>query len=161
MRRALAAAAACAVVAAGCSIQVGGTAATPRAPSGTYLGGGVCWLVSDAEIAAIAGRDPIGGGGGFELGGWRNCTWTLYLDPVESVVIGLTSAQSYRDDRKLWGDTASAVRGLGDEAYWVDSMDTLNILVGAQALSVSMFGDRFGSAEARAIAEKALPRLSP
>lgn len=129
----------------------------PRAPSGTGAEGGICYLVTDGEIGAIMGRQPLVGGSGFELGGVRFCNWSLYLDPVESVGLTLTRAASFEEGR-LGGE--QDVAGIGEDAYWSPGLDTLSVKKGAYNLTVLVWSEsKDPKTAAIAVARLALSRL--
>lgn len=128
----------------------------PRAPTGTGSAGGVCYLVSDAEIATLMEKEPIGGGSGFELGGIRFCNWVLYLDPPETIGMTVSRGEAFEEGR-LGGETS--VSGIGDEAYWNDGLSTLTVRKGAYTITVSVTAPFDPKTVAMVVARTAASRL--
>lgn len=136
-----------------------GTGSEAHAPAGTYMAGGICYLVTNDEIAAVIGRAPLlGGGSGFELGGVRYCNWVTYADPVEGAGLTLNSAANHETGRILSPET---VAGLGDDAYWLPPpLGQLSVKVGQYNLTVSVTSKQVDEkAAAIQIARDALLRL--
>jgi hypothetical protein len=130
-----------------------------HAPAGTYMAGGICYLVTNDEIAAVIGRAPLlGGGSGFELGGVRYCNWVTYADPVEGAGLTLNSATNHETGRIMSPET---VAGLGDDAYWLPPpLGQLSVQVGQYNLTVSVTSKQVDEkAAAIQIARDALSRL--
>ncbi len=104
--------------------------AAAHAPTGTGSAGGICYLISDSQIASIMGKQPLEGGVGFELGGLRSCNWTMSLSPVESAGIQLGDVSQFAP----YGDSVS---GVGEAAYWLGGgANELNVKAGRYNLIV-------------------------
>ena len=133
-------------------------APTPRqpahAPTGTGSAGGICYLVSNSEIGSIMGKQPLTDGVGFEIGGLRECSWSLSLSPVESAGIQL-------GDVSTFDPLGDPVSGLGEAAYWLgEGADWLSVKSGQYSLIVLAQSSTVDPKTAAiAIARLALSRL--
>jgi hypothetical protein len=130
-----------------------------QAPEGTGMAGGVCYLVPDATIEGIMGRPAMGGGSGFELGGQRFCNWILFFDPHEDVGIVVSRAVNFSEETAIWTDK-QRVSGLGEDAYWVPSVNGLYVLKGAYSVYISVNSETQDVRSAAiAVAREAVSRL--
>lgn len=115
----------------------------------------VCFLVEDAEIERVMHRRLMMGGFGTATGGIHNCSWSLYLDPLEMVMVTLSDASDF----DLLTTGQPKIPGLGDEAAWVfDTM--LYVRVGDQTINVMVMSETVDPKQASIdIARLAIPRL--
>jgi hypothetical protein len=149
-----------AVLAVGCNAPSTGpagydtTGPFAHAPTGTGSAGGICYLVSNSEIGSIMGKQPLTDGVGFEIGGLRECSWSLSLSPVESAGIQL-------GDVSTFDPLGDPVGGLGEAAYWLgEGADELSVKSGQYSLIVLAQSSTVDPKTAAiAIARLALSRL--
>ena len=92
---------------------------------------------------------------GTATGGMHDCAWSLYLEPIEMVMVSLHDADMLDEFMR----SEPKVPTLGDEAYWVfDSQ--LWVRKGDRVVSVIVMTDTVNAKDASiAIARHALTRL--
>jgi hypothetical protein len=117
----------------------------------------VCYLVTDAEVETIMHRRLMDGTSyGTNAGGIHDCTYMLYLDPLEMVSV------SYFDDADAEGGgwaSGDRVSGIGDKAYWFADQQ-LWVGHGDRSIAVLVYSETVDPfTAAKEIAEIALSRL--
>jgi hypothetical protein len=127
------------------------------APAVGRATGDICYVLTDAEVAAATKRQPIAGGSGIDQGGLRTCSWTLWFDPVESASLSLTRPAAFEEGR-LGGE--EDVPSVGQRAYWSDDLDTLTVATPKGTLTVLVWSELVNTRTAAIqLAKLAVPRL--
>jgi hypothetical protein len=144
------------------------TVVTPQAPAKAIS---ACSLLTQEEVVAILGEPVEKPTNSVSGGTVTNCNWMTPSFRMVGILVRLASSpaeaatvrqEAHRESKSLSGVDPEDVAGLGDSAYWAGgSINQLNVFKGNYWLIITATKGKTSDnlSLAKAVAEKALPRL--